>query len=81
MSLHENTFDYLKPTPPQIERMQALRTAAGMYAKALDDYLPEGPDKTWINRELRTIAMWANVALTRHSDGSPRSEGQAQDYA
>lgn len=81
MSLHENTFDYLKPTLVQQERMQACRTHAAAYAKALDDYLPDGPDKTWIMRELRTVAMWANVAITRHVDGAPRSEGQAQDYA
>lgn len=78
MSLHENTFEYMKPTPVQQERMQALRTAAFNYANELDVYLPDGPDKTWIMRELRTIAMWANVAITRHADGAPRSEGQVE---
>lgn len=72
MNLDPKTFDHLQPTPVQLERMQACRTAAANYAKALADYLPDGPDKTWIMREVRTVAMWANVALTRHADGAPR---------
>jgi hypothetical protein len=72
MTLHPSTFGYLKPTEAQIIAMGDARAAAHGYARALDALLPEGPDKTYTLRKLREVAMWANVALTRHADGSPR---------
>lgn len=72
MSLHHSTFEYLKPTDAQIERMSSVRAAAKAYADVLDEALPEGPDKTFILRAHRSNAMWANVAITRHPDGTPR---------
>jgi hypothetical protein len=74
MSLHPSTFEYLKPTEYQIGAMAAVRLAARDYAEVLSDMLPEGPDKTYALRKLREIAMWANVAITREADGSPREE-------
>lgn len=71
-TLHESTFEYLKPTDEQLEKMQIIRTAAKLYAAVLDQFLPQGPDKTFILRAHRSNAMWANVALTRHADGTPR---------
>jgi hypothetical protein len=73
MPLHGSTFEYLKPTPDQIETMAKLRGAAAAYAKALDDLLPEGPDKTFVMRAHRSNAMWVNVAVTRLPDGTPRT--------
>ena len=70
--LSDNTFDYLKPTEDQIVTMNAVREAATDYARALCLFLPEGPDKTYTLRKLREVAMWANVAITRTPDGSPR---------
>lgn len=72
MSLADNTFDYLKPTKEQIEIMSAAREASKVYMQALDQCLPEGPDKTYVMRCLRTTAMWANIAITRHADATPR---------
>jgi hypothetical protein len=72
MSLHHTTFEYLKPTDEQIEKMARLRHAAADYAKILDELLPDGPDKTYILRAHRANAMWVNVAITRHPDGTPR---------
>jgi hypothetical protein len=72
MSLHESTFEYLKPTEAQIEVMGQLRAAAKVYADTLDRLLPEGPDKTFILRAHRANAMWVNVAVTRLPDGTPR---------
>lgn len=71
--LHESTFEYLKPTDEQIEQMKIVREAARVYATVLDACLPEGPDKTFIMRNHRSNAMWANVAITRLPDGTPRS--------
>jgi len=70
--LHPTTFDYLKPTEAQLAEMAAIRELNASYARALDQLLPEGPDKTYILRSLRTLAMWTMVALTRNADGSPR---------
>lgn len=73
MKLHESTFEYLKPADDEMGRMQRLRLAAKAYAAALDEELEDGADKTFIMRSHRTNAMWANVAVTRESDGRPRS--------
>jgi hypothetical protein len=72
MSLHPSTFEYLKPTDEQIRIMSFVRQATSDYATFLDAHLPTGPDKTYILRKLREVGMWANVAITRHSDGVPR---------
>jgi len=73
MSLHPSTFEYLKPTDAQVDTMAQVRAAAKVYADALDALLPDGPDKTFILRAHRSNAMWANVAITRLPDGTPRS--------
>ena len=73
MSLHDSTFSYLKPTDEQLTVMATARDAAYTYAAVLDAILPEGPDKTYVLRKVRETAMWANISITRHPDGSPRS--------
>jgi hypothetical protein len=72
MPLHTSTFEYLKPTDEQIEQMARVRAAAKAYADVLDEVLPDGPDKTFVLRNHRSNAMWANVAITRLPDGTPR---------
>lgn len=71
-TLHPTTFEYLKPSDEQIEQMARVRAAAKAYADVLDEVLPGGPDKTFVLRAHRSNAMWANVAITRDADGSPR---------
>jgi hypothetical protein len=71
--LHETTFEYLKPTAEQIERMAIVREAARVYCMMLEYHLPDGPDKDYVIRTHRANAMWANVAITRHADGTPRT--------
>lgn len=73
MPLHENTFEYLKPTDEQIAKMADLRHRASVYTQALDAAIPDGPDKTYLLRKFREVAMWVNIAITRQPDGSPRS--------
>jgi hypothetical protein len=73
MSLHPDTFSYLQPTDEQIATMYNARKAAAEYAEQLQLLVPEGPDKTFIFRELRTLATWVNIAITRNPDGSPRT--------
>ncbi len=72
MSLHPTTFGYLAPTDEQKATMEKLRQAARLYANDIETDCPDGPDKTYALRKLREIAMWVNVSITRHPDGSPR---------
>lgn len=70
--MHSSTFEYLKPTGEQIEKMALVREAAKTFSEVLTTELPDGPDKTYAIRKLRELAMWANVTITRQPDGSPR---------
>jgi hypothetical protein len=72
MSLHASTFEYLKPSDEQMERMALVRAKFAEFAAVLNYHIPEGPDKTYLLRQLRDCAMWANIAITRNPDGSPR---------
>lgn len=71
--MHASTYEYLKPTDEQMDTMSKLREAAKAYGEALEALLPDGPDKTFVIRNHRSNAMWANVAITRQPDGSPRA--------
>jgi hypothetical protein len=71
--MHPSTFEYLKPTDEQIAQMAKVRAAAKTYNDVLTAELPDGPDKSFIIRAHRSNAMWANVAITRLPDGTPRS--------
>jgi hypothetical protein len=70
--MHSSTYEYLKPTDAQMKQMDAVRKAARVYSEVLEKELPEGPDKTFIIRAHRSNAMWANVAIMRLPDGTPR---------
>lgn len=70
--MHPSTYEYLRPTDEQIEKMARLRQAAKVYGDLLEAELPEGPDKTFVIRQHRANAMWVNVAITRLPDGTPR---------
>lgn len=72
MPLDPSTFDYLSPTEQQVRDMQKCRDAATAYFKVVQDVAIDGPDKTYALRKLREVAMWVNVAITRHADGLPR---------
>jgi hypothetical protein len=74
MTLHPATFDYLAATEKMKATMERVRAAAKVFADVVQEELPEGPDKTHTLRQLRTTAFWANVAITRHPDGSPRED-------
>lgn len=71
--LHPSTFEYLKPTDEQVAHMATVRQSFFTFAKVLDAALPDGPDKTYVMRKIREVSMWANTALTRNADGSPRT--------
>ena len=75
MALHSSTFEYLKPSEAQLLKMGAARQIYANAAAALDQLILDGPDKTFMLRQLRDCAMWANIAITRNPDGSPRQDG------
>jgi hypothetical protein len=66
------TFEYLKPTDDQLQKMETLRHAFYDLACTIEALVPEGPDRTFALRELRTCGMWCNISVTRNPDGSPR---------
>jgi len=70
--MHKTVFEYLLPTDDQKKDMAKIREAAGQFLAHINLYVPEGPDRTYIIRQLREIVMWSNVAITRMSDGTPR---------
>ncbi len=72
MSMHPTTYEFLKPTDEQIAHMARVRSASRAYGEVLEKELPEGPDKEYVIRAHRSNAMWANVAITRQADGTPR---------
>ena len=74
MALDDGAFDYLAPTGSQVSDMAVLRRAAREYGRALDKILPDSADKMFCLRTLRTVAMWANVCVTRNDDGSHRED-------
>lgn len=71
--MHPSTYEYLKPTDEQMAKMARVRAAAKAYSAVLEADLPEGQDKAFVIRTHRSNAMWANVAITRLSDGTPRT--------
>jgi hypothetical protein len=70
--MHSSTFEYLKPTEAQLTTMATFRSQAASFASVIESCIPDGPDKTYMLRKFREIAMWGNVAITRQPDGSPR---------
>jgi len=72
--MHPSTFLYLNPTDGQLECITRMRETFAICASCIEAHVPEGPDRTYLLRQLRDCAMWANVAITRHADGSPRTD-------
>lgn len=72
--MHPSTYEYMKPTVDQTERMARVRAAAKAFNDVLEAELPDGPDKTFTIRAHRSNAIWANVAITRFPDGTPRQD-------
>jgi hypothetical protein len=72
--IRDDIFDNFTPTMEQADRMHQLRNAAKNYMEEILHLVPEGNDKKVAILKLRECAMWANVAVTRNEDGSPRRE-------
>ena len=73
MQLHESTFFSSQPSASQAEDMESMRRSFDELSEKIEAVVPGGPDQTYILRKLRECAMWTNVAITRHADGTPRT--------
>jgi hypothetical protein len=56
-------FTYHKPTPDQLPRFEAIRTAALEMARAIEANVPNGADRRAAIRKLREAVMTANAAI------------------
>lgn len=72
MTLHETTFNYLKPTDAQVETMDDFRKAFAELAEHIETDVPESRYRSLCITRLEEAAMWVNKAITRHGDGKPR---------
>lgn len=55
----EHIFKYHAPTEEQVKKYTALRHAAHLFAKEVDDLVPDGPDKSAAIRKLREVVITA----------------------
>jgi hypothetical protein len=72
MTMHPSTFQYLQPSPKQIETMTALRKAFERLQFELEALVPDGRYKSLAVTKLEECAMHANKGIMRDSDGTPR---------
>ena len=59
----ETWFTYHAPQPDQIEHYNALREAAKVFALAIEEHTPAGPDQTTAIRKVREAVMTANASI------------------
>lgn len=66
-------FAYHPATPETAPKHAAIRDEFADFAERLWEFLPAGPEKTLVFRELQQAQMYANlaVALTAPADLSP----------
>lgn len=71
--MDSSPFEYITPTDDQMMAMHKVRTAFEECSGTVFANVPEGPDRNHLLRKLRECGMWANVAITRNPDGTPRT--------
>jgi len=67
----DHWFRYHPPTPEQLVAYNAIRDAAKVYAEVVNQYVPDGADKTAAMRTIRNSVMQANLAVACYV-GAPR---------
>src|SRR6516164_375608 len=72
-AIHPTAFDHISPTEDQIGKMADITEAFKICANTILQSVPAGSDQTYILHQLRDCAMWANAAILRNPDGSPKS--------
>jgi hypothetical protein len=64
-----NLIEYLKPTDDRINTMGAVPEAFRVFVDTIENWLPPGPDKTYVLRQLRDCA---NVGQYLHHPAARR---------
>jgi len=66
----DDLFTYHPPKPDQIPRYEAIREAARVFARVLEQNTPSSADQTAAIRKLRECVMTANasIALEQRSE-------------
>jgi len=67
-----DNFSHIDPSAAQAAAIDEVRKAFSVLWERVDFLMPEGADKTFVRRTLRTASMWVNAAIMHHEDGSER---------
>jgi hypothetical protein len=59
----DHIFKYHAPTPEQLPKYDALRSAAKAFAQSIVDNCPAGADQTAALRKVREAVMTANAGV------------------
>jgi hypothetical protein len=59
----DNVFKYHSPTPEQLPKYAAIRSAAKVFASVLADNTPVCADQTAALRKVREAVMTANASI------------------
>jgi hypothetical protein len=62
----ENSFTYHKPKADQLERYEAIRNKAKVFAKMLAKNCPESRELSLAFTKLEQVVMYANAAIARN---------------
>lgn len=62
----DNRFMYHAPKPGQLEMYQDIRTLAKELALDINEFVPEGREKSLAFTKLEEAVMWANAGIARH---------------
>ena len=62
----ENRFTYHAPKPGQPEIYQDIRTLAKELALDINEFVPEGREKSLAFTKLEEAVMWSNAGIARH---------------
>jgi hypothetical protein len=63
-----NRFAYHAPTGGKAQTHEAIRTYCGHLAEQLEEWLPEGREKSLAITHLEETMMWANAAIARNPE-------------
>jgi hypothetical protein len=61
--LLDNWFSYHAPSPDQLPKYAAIRSAALAFANVINENVPDSADKSAAMRLIREAAMTANAAI------------------
>lgn len=64
----DNIFTYHAPNGYSVNRLEDIRNAAKIFAKILNELVPDCADKSAAVRKLRECVMTANAAIVLNQD-------------